>query len=183
MTFEVQNGIVQTQEQHHLRGDVAHVEGEKIGDREADDERRRPDDQAEFRRRDIGSQDRAEIGQLRPATLEALDVAARGERRQHLVVVVVPEADDDDEDERQDEEDEEHKSERRRLEPAGDGGVFDRRARRGHGREADGKVEQRALARPLPYAGEGGAKRRMRVRGRVRGEAYAAMNSFHLRTM
>ena len=42
------------QEQHHLHGRGADVEGEEIGDPEADHERQRPDDRREFQRVEIG---------------------------------------------------------------------------------------------------------------------------------
>ena len=40
ITFDVQNGMVQSEEEHHLPGLGADMEGEEIGDGEADDERR-----------------------------------------------------------------------------------------------------------------------------------------------
>ena len=51
ITFEVQNGIVQSDEQRRLHGDRAHVEGQEIGDREAEHQGDGPDDQAEFQGR------------------------------------------------------------------------------------------------------------------------------------
>ena len=78
MTFEVQNGIVQMSDQRHLHGERSDVEGEEIGDGEADHERASAQTMKQnFSGREIGLQDRAELGQLRRAALEGLDVAAR----------------------------------------------------------------------------------------------------------
>ena len=46
MTFEVQNGTVQSRKSAICQQQVADVEDEEVGDREADDERDRPDDPA-----------------------------------------------------------------------------------------------------------------------------------------
>ena len=157
-----------------------------------------PDDQAEFRRRHVGLEDRAEVGQLRPAALEGLGVAAQREGRQHLVVVVVPEADDDDEDERHHEEDDEDEAERHRLKPARNadpvepapggaiGGPGDRRGRDAGG----GHPSEPGFRAPLPLAkrereerGGSCAIPGARALGRDEIRRQAAMNSFHLRTM
>ena len=182
------------EEQHHLHGHGADVKGEEIGDGEADDERRQPDDEAEFRRRQIGLQDRAEIRQLGEAALEGLGVAARREGRQHLVIVVVPETDDDDEDERDDEEEQEHQAERHRLKPARHADAVEPAPGRAMRDPATVVVEMlvRSLVRaesPLLLLPAGGHVRDGRSCSRRadaledRSQRQAAMNSFHLRTM
>ena len=109
MTLLVQNGIVQMQEQRHLPAQRADVEGQEIGDREAQGQRDHPDDQAEL--------ERAEIGVPGDLLGEHVDIVLEAEGRdQHVVGFVVEEAHDHDQDHRHDEEQQEYQRQRRHQE-------------------------------------------------------------------
>ena len=90
ITLEVQNGIVQIRNSAVCIADRAHVKGEEIGDREAEDERDGPDDEAERERREVGLERDAQVGQLREAALEDVGVVLQREGRDELVLVVAP---------------------------------------------------------------------------------------------
>ena len=131
------------EEQRDLHRRRADMEGEEIGDEEADHEGDQPHREAELQRREIGLEGDAELGKLVEAALEDLDVAARREGRDDLVFVVVPEAHHHGEAERDQEEHHEHRGERRDLQP-----------------RRDAAREQRASARRLCRRGFG--RRRLR---------------------
>ena len=78
MTFEVQNGIVQSRNSPICQVVDADMEGEEIGDRKADEQRHGPDDEAELQRSSHRSCRIVQrSGKLGDAALERLGIAAQ----------------------------------------------------------------------------------------------------------
>ena len=115
ITFEVQNGIVHSERQHEADRGAPDLEGQVIGDREADHQGEQPDDEAELQRRQVGSERRAEVWQSDGCSRRKIAVVVDDEGRLDGIAGVAPEADDESDDERQNEEEEEDDGQGGRL--------------------------------------------------------------------
>ena len=149
------------QEEDHLDLQRANMKGEEIGDGEARDERRGPDDQAEFQCREICAECRAKLGQIAQAATEDIVVILQGDGRFDRVLRVLPEADRDGRRQWEHEEYQEDQRHRRRLQ------IGHQHRSRTAGRAPPGR-----RGPVLPGLRDG-----------VAHLGHAAMNSFHLRTM
>ena len=148
------------QEQHHLHRRAADVEGEEIGDREADHGGQRPHDR--------GVAERVEVGPPGDVRTQRLLVVGEHEVGNDPGEIVVPEAHHHDRQDRDQQEHEQDQRQRCRLEIGGDAPP---RSPPPSGGGRNGCRGRGVCARPRHRGGGGG------------GLAHEAMNSFHLETM
>ena len=111
ITLLVQNGIVHSTNSSVCMPGGAHVEGQEIGDREAEQQRHDPGQQRKAQRRPVGLQCHAGVGQV-AAALEDRRVVLAGEPGDQLVVAGRPETHRHDQQQRRDEEEQEHRPEK-----------------------------------------------------------------------